>query len=189
MRIPSGYLYRDTPISILCLDTLFPKTSGAAQKSPYLRFPRCLSGLARRRAKRNLSSTPRRSSKRCSSTPLANLNGTESKPSPEAAASRPLFQKAVASAVSVRCSCPALSRSAHRYLARPGLPHRRAHRCIKLADAREFQAGVPDTQINAPGAPLETFPVFRKTILEGLARRGHTDAVGAGSEGGCGRER
>jgi len=39
MRIPSGYLYYDTPIGILCLDTLFPKPPGQLRNPLTFDFP------------------------------------------------------------------------------------------------------------------------------------------------------
>ena len=57
MRIPSGYLYYDTPIGILCLDTLFPKPPGQLRNPLTFDFPvvcRVLRGVG---AKEILSST------------------------------------------------------------------------------------------------------------------------------------
>ena len=39
MRIPSGYLYYDTPIGILCLDTLFPKPPAQLRNPLTYDFP------------------------------------------------------------------------------------------------------------------------------------------------------
>ena len=57
MRIPSGYLYYDTPIGILCLDTLCPKPPGQLRNPLTFDFPvvcRVLRGVG---AKEILSST------------------------------------------------------------------------------------------------------------------------------------
>ena len=108
MRIPSGYLYYDTPIGILCLDTLFPKPPGQLRNPLTFDFPvvcRVLRGVG---AKEILSSTSAqletlfvdaaRELERDGVKAIAGSCGFMA-----------LFQKAVASAVSVpeigRASC------------------------------------------------------------------------------------
>ena len=152
MRIPSGYLYYDTPIGILCLDTLFPKPPGQLRNPLTFDFPvvcRVLRGVG---AKEILSST------------LA------------------LFQKAVASAVSVPVLMSSLVQIPLIYtLHGPGcrIGVLTAH-SGSLTPEHFRQAGVPDAQIDALAiAGMENFPVFRKTILEGAAPVMDTDAVGA----------
>ncbi|MFR0874431.1 MAG: aspartate/glutamate racemase family protein [Bilophila wadsworthia] len=169
MRIPSGYLYYDTPIGILCLDTLFPKPPGQLRNPLTFDFPdvcRVLRGVG---AKEIMSST---------SAQLETLfvdaaprtSGTGSKPSPEAAASWPCFRRPWPAPFPSRCSCPALSRS------RSSIPCTARAACIGVLTAHSGsltpehfrQAGVPDAQIDALAiAGMENFPVFRKTILEG----------------------
>ena len=143
MRIPSGYLYYDTPIGILCLDTLFPKPPGQLRNPLTFDFPvvcRVLRGVGA------------------------------------------LFQKAVASAVSVPVLMSSLVQiplihTLHGPGCRIGVLT--AH-SGSLTPEHFRQAGVPDAQIDALAiAGMENFPVFRKTILEGAAPVMDTDAVGA----------
>ena len=53
MRLRSGYLYYDTPVGILCLDTHFPKPPGQLEEPAYLRFSGRLPRPAGRRGARN----------------------------------------------------------------------------------------------------------------------------------------
>lgn len=171
MRIPSGYLYYDTPIGILCLDTLFPKPPGQLRNPLTFDFPvvcRVLRGVG---AKEILSST---------SAQLETLfvdaarelerDGVKAhrrKLRLHGPVSEGRGQRRFRPGAHVQ-PCPD---PAHPYLARPGLPHRRAHRAFRLADARAFPAGGRSRrQIDALAiAGMENFPVFRKTILEGAA--------------------
>lgn len=141
MRIPSGYLYYDTPIGILCLDTLFPKPPGQL-RNPLPSISPLSAGSCAASGPKKSCPAPRRSSKRCSSTPPANLSGTGSEPSPEAAASWPCFRRPWPAPFPSPCSCPALSRS------RSSIPCTAraaasgvAHRAFRFADARAFPAG------------------------------------------------
>lgn len=181
MRIPSGYLYYDTPIGILCLDTLFPKPPGQLRNPLTFDFPvvcRVLRGVG---AKEILSST----SAQLETLFVAAARELERDGVKAIAGScgfMALFQKAVASAVSVPVLMSSLVqiRLIHT-LHGPGLPHRRAHGAFRFADARAFPAGGRSRrQIDALTiAGMENFPVFRKTILEGAAPVMDTDAVGA----------
>ena len=93
-----------------------------------------------------------------------------------------LFQKAVASAVSVPVLMSSLVQiplihTLHGPGCRIGVLT--AH-SGSLTPEHFRQAGVPDAQIDALAiAGMENFPVFRKTILEGAAPVMDTDAVGA----------
>ena len=93
-----------------------------------------------------------------------------------------LFQKAVASAVSVPVLMSSLVQiplihTLHGPGCRIGVLT--AH-SASLTPEHFRQAGVPDAQIDALAiAGMENFPVFRKTILEGAAPVMDTDAVGA----------
>ncbi|WP_279139165.1 aspartate/glutamate racemase family protein [Bilophila wadsworthia] len=181
MRIPSGYLYYDTPIGILCLDTLFPKPPGQLRNPLTFDFPvvcRVLRGVG---AKEILSSTSAqletlfvdaaRELERDGVRAIAGSCGFMA-----------LFQKAVASAVSVPVLMSSLVQiplihTLHGPGCRIGVLT--AH-SGSLTPEHFRQAGVPDAQIDALAiAGMENFPVFRKTILEGAAPVMDTDAVGA----------
>ena len=181
MRIPSGYLYYDTPIGILCLDTLFPKPPGQLRNPLTFDFPvvcRVLRGVG---AKEILSSTSAqletlfvdaaRELERDGVKAIAGSCGFMA-----------LFQKAVASAVSVPVLMSSLVQiplihTLHGPGCRIGVLT--AH-SGSLTPEHFRQAGVPDAQIDALAiAGMENFPVFRKTILEGAAPVMDTDAVGA----------
>ena len=157
MRIPSGYLYYDTPIGILCLDTLFPKPPGQLRNPLTFDFPvvcRVLRGVG---AKEILSSTSAqletlfvdaaRELERDGVKAIAGSCGFMA-----------LFQKAVASAVSV----PVLMSS----LVQIPLIH--------TLHGPGCRIGV----LTAHSGSL-TPEHFRKTILEGAAPVMDTDAVGA----------
>ena len=159
MRIPSGYLYYDTPIGILCLDTLFPKPPGQLRNPLTFDFPvvcRVLRGVDEQRDGVKA---------------IAGSCGFMA-----------LFQKAVASAVSVPVLMSSLVQiplihTLHGPGCRIGVLT--AH-SGSLTPEHFRQAGVPDAQIDALAiAGMENFPVFRKTILEGAAPVMDTDAVGA----------
>ncbi|MFQ6994159.1 aspartate/glutamate racemase family protein [Bilophila wadsworthia] len=189
MRIPSGYLYYDTPIGILCLDTLFPKPPGQLRNPLTFDFPvvcRVLRGVG---AKEILSSTSAqletlfvdaaRELERDGVKAIAGSCGFMA-----------LFQKAVASAVSVPVLMSSLVQiplihTLHGPGCRIGVLT--AH-SGSLTPEHFRQAGVPDAQIDALAiAGMENFPVFRKTILEGAAPVMDTDAVGAEIRGNRGR--
>ena len=184
MRIPSGYLYYDTPIGILCLDTLFPKPPGQLRNPLTFDFPvvcRVLRGVG---AKEILSSTSAqletlfvdaaRELERDGVKAIAGSCGFMA-----------LFQKAVASAVSVPVLMSSLVQiplihTLHGPGCRIGVLT--AH-SGSLTPEHFRQAGVPDAQIDALAiAGMENFPVFRKTILEGAAPVMATDAVENGAE-------
>lgn len=189
MRIPSGYLYYDTPIGILCLDTLFPKPPGQLRNPLTFDFPvvcRVLRGVG---AKEILSSTSAqletlfvdaaRELERDGVKAIAGSCGFMA-----------LFQKAVASAVSVPVLMSSLVQiplihTLHGPGCRIGVLT--AH-SGSLTPEHFRQAGVPDAQIDALAiAGMENFPVFRKTILEGAAPVMDTDAVGAEIGAAAGR--
>lgn len=189
MRIPSGYLYYDTPIGILCLDTLFPKPPGQLRNPLTFDFPvvcRVLRGVG---AKEILSSTSAqletlfvdaaRELERDGVKAIAGSCGFMA-----------LFQKAVASAVSVPVLMSSLVQiplihTLHGPGCRIGVLT--AH-SGSLTPEHFRQAGVPDAQIDALAiAGMENFPVFRKTILEGAAPVIDTDAVGAEIGAAAGR--
>ena len=171
MRIPSGYLYYDTPIGILCLDTLFPKPPGQLRNPLTFDFPvvcRVLRGVG---AKEILSST----SAQLETLFVAAARELERDGVKAIAGScgfMALFQKAVASAVSVPVLMSSLVQiplihTLHGPGCRIGVLT--AH-SGSLTPEHFRQAGVPDAQIDALTiAGMENFPVFRKTILEGAA--------------------
>ena len=165
MRIPSGYLYYDTPIGILCLDTLFPKPPGQLRNPLTFDFPvvcRVLRGVG---AKEILSSTSAqletlfvdaaRELERDGVKAIAGSCGFMA-----------LFQKAVASAVSVPVLMSSLVQiplihTLHGPGCRIGVLT--AH-SGSLTPEHFRQAGVPDAQIDALAiAGMENFPVFRNT--------------------------
>ena len=178
MRIPSGYLYYDTPIGILCLDTLFPKPPGQLRNPLTFDFPvvcRVLRGVG---AKEILSST----SAQLETLFVAAARELERDGVKAIAGScgfMALFQKAVASAVSVPVLMSSLVQiplihTLHGPGCRIGVLT--AH-SGSLTPEHFRQAGVPDAQIDALTiAGMENFPVFRKTILEGAAPVMDTDA-------------
>ena len=150
MRIPSGYLYYDTPIGILCLDTLFPKPPGQLRNPLTFDFPvvcRVLRGVG---AKEILSSTSAqletlfvdaaRELERDGVKAIAGSCGFMA-----------LFQKAVASAVSVPVLMSSLVQiplihTLHGPGCRIGVLT--AH-SGSLTPEHFRQAGVPDAQIDA----------------------------------------
>lgn len=189
MRIPSGYLYYDTPIGILCLDTLFPKPPGQLRNPLTFDFPvvcRVLRGVG---AKEILSST----SAQLETLFVAAARELERDGVKAIAGScgfMALFQKAVASAVSVPVLMSSLVQiplihTLHGPGCRIGVLT--AH-SGSLTPEHFRQAGVPDAQIDALTiAGMENFPVFRKTILEGAAPVMDTGRRGRGDRGRRGR--
>ena len=182
MRIPSGYLYYDTPIGILCLDTLFPKPPGQLRNPLTFDFPvvcRVLRGVG---AKEILSSTSAqletlfvdaaRELERDGVKAIAGSCGFMA-----------LFQKAVASAVSVPVLMSSLVQiplihTLHGPGCRIGVLT--AH-SGSLTPEHFRQAGVPDAQIDALAiAGMENFPVFR----HGHGRRGRGDRGSRGRHDG-----
>lgn len=181
MRIRSGCLYYDTPVGILCLDTLFPKPAGQLRNPLTFDFPvvcRVLRGIG---AKEILSSTSAqletlfvdaaRELERDGVRAIAGSCGFMA-----------LFQRAVAGAVSVPVLMSSLVQiplihTLHGPGCRIGVLT--AH-SGSLTPEHFRQAGVSDAQIAALAiAGMEGYPAFRETILEGAAPVMDTDALDA----------
>lgn len=192
MRIPSGYLYYDTPIGILCLDTLFPKPPGQLRNPLTFDFPvvcRVLRGVG---AKEILSST----SAQLETLFVAAARELERDGVKAIAGScgfMALFQKAVASAVSVPVLMSSLVQIPLIHtLHGPGCRIGVAHRAFRFADARAFPAGGrsrrPDRRSNHRGHG--EFPGFpedhsgRGRARHGHGRRGRGDRGRRGRHGG-----
>lgn len=181
MRIRSGCLYYDTPVGILCLDTLFPKPAGQLRNPLTFDFPvvcRVLRGIG---AKEILSSTSAqletlfvdaaRELERDGVRAIAGSCGFMA-----------LFQRAVAGAVSVPVLMSSLVQiplihTLHGPGCRIGVLT--AH-SGSLTPEHFRQAGVSDAQIASLAiAGMEGYPAFRETILEGAAPVMDTDALDA----------
>jgi len=176
-----GRLYYDMPIGILCLESLFPKPRGHMRNPLTYGFPtvtRVIRGVDIPRLLFN--PTPDllepfiQAAKELEADGVQAITGS--------CGFMALFQKAVASAVSVPVLMSSLVQiplihTLHGPGCRIGVLT--AH-SGSLTPEHFRQAGVPDAQIDALAiAGMENFPVFRKTILEGAAPVMDTDAVGA----------
>ena len=176
-----GRLYYDMPIGILCLESLFPKPRGHMRNPLTYGFPtvtRVIRGVDIPRLLFN--PTPDllepfiQAAKELEADGVQAITGS--------CGFMALFQKAVASAVSVPVLMSSLVQiplihTLHGPGCRIGVLT--AH-SGSLTPEHFRQAGVPDAQIDALTiAGMENFPVFRKTILEGAAPVMDTDAVGA----------
>lgn len=181
MRIRSGSLYYDTPVGILCLDTLFPKPPGQLRNPLTFDFPavcRVLRGVG---AREILSSTSAqletlfvdaaRELERDGVKAIAGSCGFMA-----------LFQRAVAKAVSVPVLMSSLVQiplihTLHGPGCRIGVLT--AH-SASLTWEHFRQAGVPDTLRDAVTVSgMEDRPLFRETILQGATEFMDTDALGA----------
>ena len=181
MRIRSGSLYYDTPVGILCLDTLFPKPPGQLRNPLTFDFPavcRVLRGVG---AKEILSSTSAqletlfvdaaRELERDGVKAIAGSCGFMA-----------LFQRAVAKAVSVPVLMSSLVQiplihTLHGPGCRIGVLT--AH-SGSLTWEHFRQAGVPDALRDAVTVSgMEDRPVFQETVLQGATEFMDTDALGA----------
>ena len=184
-----GRLYYDMPIGILCLESLFPKPRGHMRNPLTYGFPtvtRVIRGVDIPRLLFN--PTPDllepfiQAAKELEADGVQAITGS--------CGFMALFQKAVASAVSVPVLMSSLVQiplihTLHGPGCRIGVLT--AH-SGSLTPEHFRQAGVPDAQIDALAiAGMENFPVFRKTILEGAAPVMDTDAVGAEIGAAAGR--
>ena len=181
MRLRSGYLYYDTPVGILCLDTHFPKPPGQLRNPLTFDFPvvcRVLPGVGAREilaaASDELEAMLVEAARQLE---RDGVNATAG-----SCGFMALYQKAVARAVSVPVLMSSLVQiplihTLHGPEARIGVLT--AH-SGSLTWEHFRHAGVPDgLRPSVVVRGMETSSIFRETILEGRTPYMDTDAVGA----------